>query len=278
MQAQRIILNDIQTIDNQFVCADERLFDSALYSRFKYGSGQAAAHYAAQMYEVLRDKLTQVSGQWLITASAYKYVPTASNAIADAIYALITNNLPAIKIEKIKIRRQRLFASDYGNLDEEQRKNLMRQTDLQIDEEQVKGRNLIVVDDICVTGSHERRIAEMLGKTQVAQVYFLYVGQCRPPVVPNVEHRLNHEWMKSVENLLYIIENEYFIINARVCKFLLSYPYLPDLQAFYAQLSLDWLLSFQANMCGDGYDQMPEYADNYQILSNVIQQKRCFTI
>lgn len=279
MQAQRIVLNQIQIIDNQFVCEANQPFDTALYSRFKYGSGRAAAQYAAQMLSVLRKQLqAEPQADWLITASAYKHVPTASNAIADALYSLIIKYLPEITIEKIKIQRQRLFPSDYGSLDEQQRQDLMRQTDLYIDLQKVKDKNLIVIDDVWVTGSHEQRIREMLGKTQVTKVYFVYVGQCRPTVVPNIEHRLNHEWVKTVENLLYIIENEEFIINARVCKFLLSYPHLSQLKKFYELLPLSWLLSLQENIGGDAYEQMPEYTENYQILSNVIQQKRCFTV
>ena len=272
MLVSRRSLFELYLRENQIVTQENTPFDAAFYSRFKYGSGLAAAHYAKLLCEILGD-VWQPSQHWIVTSSAYKCVPTASDAIAQAalkIMQQLVHFQEIASINSVKIHRNILFDSDYGNLPYEQRLQLMQQTPLEIEAAKVRGKHLLIIDDLRVTGAHEQKVHDLLQRTEAEQLLFVYVAEWKQCVEPTIEHRLNHEWVKSLNELHYIIENEDFMINARVCKFLLSYPHPPDLAAFYAKLSPDLLQRLHEAICGDGYHLMPNYKACYEILKQSI--------
>lgn len=264
----------LHTTDNQTLTQENCIFDAQLYSRFKYGSGKIAAQYARELTTLL-EPFFKPTQDWLVTSSAYRFVPTASASIVNFLLRYMrqyTDNKLVSSVNEIKIHRDILFASDYGNLKQTEREELMRQTPLFIDNQACRGKYLLVVDDLRVTGAHEKRLRELLYTTGAKAVYFVYVAEWKEQVEATIEHKLNHEWVKSVENLKYIIDNEEFKINARVCKFLLSYPSLPDLENFYRSLPASLLLEINNAIRGDGYDLMLAYREHYEVLLSAIKR------
>ncbi len=43
---------------------------------------------------------------------------------------------------------------------------------------------------------------------EAEQLLFVYVAEWKQSVEPTIEHWLNHEWVKSLKELKYIIDNE----------------------------------------------------------------------
>lgn len=256
-------------------------FDALRYSQFKYGLGNAAEMYAKEM----ADFISCTYPYWFsenilgITSSAYKAVPTASDSIANALLsALEEKNAEKqhnCSIRKFKIHRNRLFESDYGNLNHVERQKLMQQTDLEIENPNFwANRKIIVVDDIWITGSHENRIRQLFASTKVSEVLFIYVAEVQGSISPTIEHSLNHAWVERLERLKPFFENPNCQLNARICKFLLSYADLSELKQFFEALQ-DWQLEKVCQAIqGDGYDQMPVYDANLKVLLSVLRGQK----
>ena len=73
---------------------------------------------------------------------------------------LAENNLPVV--QETKVTRSITYKEDYGALDEAQRLTLIGNDTFQIDRDFLNNKVLIFLDDIRITGSHERMITKML--------------------------------------------------------------------------------------------------------------------
>ena len=250
-------------------------FDTQSYSRFKYGDGNIARLYAFGLAEVLaqtRPELIYGNEQVVITSSAFKYVPTASHAIAtafqDAIsYLRYTQGLPAS--DNIKIHRAHVEEGDYGTRSLGEREEIMRRNGIRIDGDYIKGKHLLIIDDVIITGSHERKVEQIIDSLGLLSVQFLYALQMdaeEAKADPTIEDRLNHSAVRTLENLAQIIETRNFLINARVCKFVLSQKEPAELSLFLQSANNEFLYSLYVSAIGDGYVYMEGYQANTKLI------------
>lgn len=85
-----------------------RPFDSAEYSRYKYGSASAADGYARMLCSAFLPRHRRLAhmGRLLVAASPYRYVPTAANEVAVRFAAMLTaqraeHGLPPARVVRI---------------------------------------------------------------------------------------------------------------------------------------------------------------------------------
>ena len=245
------------------------LFDAYAYSRFKYGSAYMARQYALQLYRLLRQhhaELWQIPTLWL-TSSAYKFVPTASDSLAHYLWEHWLKKTAASPIEKVKISRSLLFPADYGNLSQEERKQIMSKVDLHFDDalHTSQPKDLLIIDDIRITGAHEHRLLEFAERQGFERIYFAYIAHLSPKAEPTTEHWLNHTAIRDLEDLWDLWQLEGCLLNARICKFLLSYPDAKALEKFAKALPATLAAKIAEGMWQDGYADMEMYAENWKI-------------
>lgn len=254
---------------------DEEKFPALEYSQFKYGCGDIARRFG----EELADKFAQTDlfknyqgtgNDIIITASPYKYIAPAASAIKK----YFTNRLNSYLAKRgkqsaniVKMTRSVLFEGDYGKLTEEGRTSLLKQDKLSIDRDFVEGKLVLVLDDIKITGAHEEKIVKMFLEQDVkpAKIVYLYYAELQNAnqVGADYENYLNHFLVKSLDDLLPIVKGKNFILNARVCKYLLSTPNLTDLEHFLNYAGEDFVYDLVAAIIGDGYHEMPSYQENF---------------
>ncbi len=275
MKYHRLSLHLITSSEKGYFNQHGAAFDSQFYSRFKYGCHASAAFYADELSR-------RVSGEYMkwkddevfITGSAYKVAPTASGAIADLLYLYLR---PAFaNIRTVKINRESIFPNDYGSLSFAERSKLMEQNRLWVDADLLRGKKLIVVDDLRVTGAHERKILELLDGV-VAEILFVYVGQIiGGEHLPTAEAHINHAAIRSLQDLKQIVNRGRFHVNARICKYVLSYPHKDEVDEFLRSLPGDILESLYFCINGDGYNLMPEYEANFKLLNGLIEKEAAY--
>ncbi|WP_339815429.1 phosphoribosyltransferase family protein [uncultured Imperialibacter sp.] len=250
---------------------DGCLFDACRYSQFKYGCHVSARIYADQIAErLLRDYGHWQNEQVIVCASAYKVAPTAAEAIAQLVYESLQGYFPLL--QKAKVRRETVFANDYGSMPTADRFSLMDRNILTIDDRLFRHKKLILVDDLRVTGAHERKLTDTISGV-VDEVVFAYVGFLQGDFLPSVEFDINNTAITSVNDILRIIEKGLFHVNARVCKYVLSYQNLGELRSFLLNIPPAVLSRLDECICGDGYHVMPEYETNYLLLREVLEGK-----
>jgi hypothetical protein len=138
---------------------------------------------------------------------------------------LAENNLPVV--QETKVHRTITYKEDYGELNAEQRMSLIGNDSFHIDAEFLKGKTLIFLDDIKITGSHERMISKMIGQYNLHNdIYMLYFAElANLSIHPNIENYLNYHDVKSIFDLDVIISGGNFCVNTRVVKYILNYDH-----------------------------------------------------
>lgn len=254
-------------------------FDMQMYSRFKFGSKDAARHFGEELAKAIFVAIPMFlqQKQLVICSSPYTFIPTAAFALKDymirelnrLMYTSNPDNF--LPIQEAKIYRSTSYSDDYGSLDAKRRQELIGKDEFYIDKSFIEGKNVIFLDDIRITGGHEQVIIKMidklgLNKHNIRLAY--YAELCDISAHPSFENVLNHAYVKDLESLNAVIHAPDFLINTRVIKYLLNYW---DKMEFmhWARFQPIGLVSNIFHMAiGNGYHKMPEYWDNLAVLAN----------
>lgn len=255
-------------------------FNATEYSRFKFGDGGIAEQYGnALATAFIKDILenTTLQSQIVVISSPYAFIPTATLSMSHYfVYTLnrwlADNNLPIV--QTTKIHRTITYKEDYGELDAEQRQQLIGNDTFHIDKFFLNKKILIFLDDIKITGSHERMIQKMIREHELENdVYFLYFAELKNTNIhPNIENYLNYAFVKSIFDLNSIINTKRFIINTRIVKYILN----AKTDAFYRfiQSQDDSFLNNLFDMAlGNNYHTIDAYDENMTVLKQYLQIK-----
>lgn len=249
-------------------------FSAVDYSRFKYGDDAVAANFGTALATgFINDVLakTGVSKQLVVISSPYSFIPTATFAMKNYFVFglnrwLAQNGLPVV--EETKVHRTITYKEDYGALDAEQRMNLISNDGFHIDAAFLQDKVLVFLDDIKITGSHERMITKMLNAYNLHnEAYMLYFAElCNGDIHPNIENYLNYHEVKTIFDLDRIINSGHFCINTRIVKYILNYAH-KDFCIFIGYQNPRFINQLYDMALGNNYHTM----DNYSINLNYIK-------
>lgn len=248
------------------------------YSKFKFGCKQMARHYGYDLAVAFIDMLERfpIDKQIVVCSSPYCFIPTATFAMKDYFIQrlnvfLVAQGLPVV--QETKIHRTITYKEDYGGLTADERMKLIQNDDFHIDTEFIKDKHLLFLDDIRITGSHERVIERMYQNYGLTNSHhFLYYAVlANPDIHPNIENRLNYAFVKSLLDLDKIIKNEDFLLNTRTVKYMLNAPF-EDFVPFinYQRHSLAQTVYHSA--IGNSYHLIEDYATNFNYLKKLLNQ------
>jgi PRTase ComF-like len=252
-------------------------FSAAQYSRYKYGSVAAAEAFARALGEAFREcrpDLVRVP-RLLMTSSPYTYVPTAATALARGLQPVLNAararaGVPPARF--VQVDRIGTSAGDYGTLSAEARDRRMAANVLsfrRFPPDQVRGAHLLVVDDVQVTGAHQRCVMRASQDMPFLARSFLYIARFRPVgsrFDPTQEDALNHAAVKTLGDLAGIVADGDFSWNVRVCKFVLNQANRRALPGFLGEMPGWFVRDLHRNSCRDGYARMALYAPSHEIV------------
>jgi hypothetical protein len=179
--------------------------------------------------------------------------------------------------QEAKVHRNVTYKEDYGELNAEERIRLIGNDTFHIDRTFLTEKTILFLDDIKITGSHERMILKMVDEYELENdIYMLYFAELvNKQIHPNVENYLNYHFVKSIFELDSIIRSGRFVINTRIVKYILNY----DFDAFCIFLqdqSLDFAEHLYDMAIGNGYHEIAAYSRNLnfikQYLSSIKKQ------
>lgn len=265
MKITRYALHEIASADTSKLG-----FSASDYSRFKFGCKDIARNFgfalAGGFIRSIQNNLSSL-GQIVVISSPYQFIPTATFAMKDYFiqklnYALMLQQLPVV--EEARIYRNVTYREDYGGMSAEERMRLIGNDSFYVDAAFVKGKTVILMDDVYITGSHERMIQGMLEaqSVQASSVYYLYFGQLvNPNVAPQIENDLNYHSVHNLQDVNRIIHNGSFLFNTRVVKYILNADHQEFLTFIHQQDE-----KFVNTLChlsiGNSYHNIPQYQDN----------------
>ncbi len=250
-------------------------FSSARYSRYKYGSLTAAEAFAQALGAAfVRRHPDLVSAPGLLMASSpYAFVPTAATTLARRLQPVLNaervrGGLPTAPL--LQIDRASPSAGDYGTLSARARDRHMAANALSFGRfrpGQVRDAHLLVIDDVRVTGAHQRCLMRASDELPLAARTFLYIASFAATANgrfdPRQEDALNHAAVTTLDDLAEVVQAGDFAWNVRVCKFALDPANRGDLPRFLARMPGWFVRDLHRNSCGDGYARMSRYAPSH---------------
>ena len=262
-------------------------FSVAHYSRYKYGSVTAAETFARALGQAFCERYPdQALARRLIMASSpYAHVPTAATTLARRLQPVLN----AIRARRglapaplLRVDRISTSAGDYGTLSAQARDQHMAANALsfrRFPPRLVRGAHLLIVDDVRVTGAHQRCLMRASEDLPLTARAFLYIaafhGTAAGGFDPAQEDALNHAAVKTLGDLAVIVDAGDFAWNVRVCKFALSPANRRELPRFLRGMP-DWFVrGLHRNSRLDGYARMELYAPSHAVVRAELSRRPC---
>lgn len=253
--------------------ADRFGFNPADYSRFKFGDESVAKTFGTALADsFIREHLEvdPVAQQIVVLSSPYSFIPTATFAMKTYFSYrlnrwLAENEFPVI--QETKVHRTITYKEDYGELNAEQRLNLIGNDSFHIDKDFLKDKTLIFLDDIRITGSHERMIMKMVNEYGLDnEIYMLYFAElANGEIHPNIENYLNYHQVKNIFDLDRIVKDGSFRTNTRIVKYILNYDF-GGFRIFLENQTNDFINELYDMALGNGYHTIEAYSQNLNFI------------
>ena len=252
-------------------------FSPDAYSRFKFGDDAVAKEFGTALAEgFIRDQLHYIplDQQLVVISSPYAFIPTATFALKNH-FVFRLNRWLAEKgrpvVQEAKVHRTITYKEDYGELNAAERLNLIGNDSFHVDSAFLKGKTVVFLDDIRITGSHERMILKMVEEYSLKNnIYLLYFAELtNKNIHPNIENQLNYHYVKSIFDLETIIQSDNFFINTRIVKYILNYDF--DSFCIFLQNQTENFVNLLFNMAlGNSYHTIEAYARNLSYIDSYI--------
>jgi PRTase ComF-like len=253
-------------------------FSSARYSRYKYGSVVAAEIFARALGAAFCQAHPELAlaPRLLMASSPYAHVPAAASTLARRLQPALNatrakSGLAPVPL--LRVGRISTSAGDYGTLSAQDRDLHMAANTLSFRSfrsARVRDAHLLVVDDVRVTGAHQRCLMRASEHLPLAARTFLYIAAFANPLNgcfdPTQEDALNHAAVKTLDDLAAIVEGGDFAWNVRVCKFTLSPANHGALSRFLHRMPCWFVRDLHRNSCRDGYARMGSYAPSHALV------------
>lgn len=197
------------------------------YSRFKHGSGSAAAYFARKLAMQYAEHHQLSGGERLwVTGSGYAQVPPAAAALVGPFVAALSDLAPGVDVRPLRIHRSGRTPGDYAAMSPADRDIALRDDCMFVESDaDVRGELVVALDDIRVTGTHERAVNACLSAAGARWIDHLYlVDAAAFAASPQMESVLNLAAVRDVEEVLAIVMADDFVPNARVCRRVLTLP------------------------------------------------------
>jgi hypothetical protein len=253
-------------------------FSPARYSRYKYGSVAAAETFARALgaaFCAAHPELA-LAPRLLMASSPYAHVPAAATTLARGLRPVLNtaraeHGLAPVPL--LRVERASTSAGDYGTLSAQARDRHMADNVLSFRRFRpalVRDAHLLVVDDVRVTGAHQRCLMRASEDLPLAARVFLYIAAFADPrggcLDPAQEDALNHAAVKTLDDLAVIVESGDFAWNVRVCKFTLGPANHGELPRFLRRMPSWFVRDLDRNSSRDGYARMRPYAPSHALV------------
>ncbi len=258
------------------------------YSLFKHGDERWTRRYGYEVADRILEAEAELfddiqADEVLIASFPYKYVPTAAtlmteHAVTRLNHKLSSQQKPTVGcVQVFKYLWQASGEHYFAHMKEADRRRILDNVKLSVDERRLRGAHLIIVDDIRVTGATEDKFLELLyqvaGLRSLTVVYLAEVDPEISTVDPAIEGRLNQYQVKNISDVAAIVATGEFQWNIRVAKFVLETDDLEEFRAFVDGLSNELLLTFYKMTTLNDYHLEPNYARQFQVIHTAVEDR-----
>lgn len=259
------------------------------YSLFKHGDERWTRRYGHEVADWILEAESELfdnisSDEVLIASFPDKYVPTAAtlmteHAIMRLNHKLSSQRKPTVGcVQVFKYLWQASGEHYFAHMKEADRRRILDNVKLSVDERRLRDAHLIIVDDIRVTGATEDKFLELLYRVdELRSLTVVYLAEVDPAIAtvdPAIEGRLNQHKVKNISDVAAIVATGEFQWNIRVAKFVLEADDLQEFSAFVDGLSNELLLTFYKMTTLNDYHLEPNYARQFQVIHTAVEDRK----
>lgn len=272
-------LTELTVVDGQVIDSDGRPFDRVSYSHFKYGWTPPARTYGAALASLIADQLWEVAGTRAIriVSAPYKFLPTASHAIAQQLLRHLSHEAIQRDLEPptlVPFHKARPGSSQYAKSSEAERLRTLATLGLRIDKALVPDSVVLVVDDIRITGSAEASTAKYLEPMDPHCVWYLHAARLSETAQanPGLEDELNQTVAHDYDVILEQVRKGEFQLNTRVLRHMLEWP-ANVFNCFLRRASSALLMQMYDAAVGTGKEYCQRHTASIQLLFYTLVQR-----
>lgn len=255
-------------------------FNAKEYSKFKYGSTWHSFAFGVELGKALWVwvKENVANGETVhLSGAPYNNIPVASTALCNYACMYLQTKCSSVDFKTFKIDREHSYDVDYGNMSAEEREALISQEEFYVDINHLKGEHVILIDDILISGAHERNMQRMVAgwskHYNVAYAYYAVLNDSA--CCPTIEASLNYAEIakdgSTFESFIFeaSVTGQSIALNTRAVKFMLAMEqgmFNACVQAADDSLLNELLMYAYANK----YNINPKYAANCKLLKELL--------
>lgn len=240
------------------------------YSRLKFGDNEVAQQFgydlAESFFEACADSL--IANKCVVIPSPYNYVQNAATNMTkyfiDRLNELLVD-ANGEHVEYITIQRKVSYINDYGFLSKEKRRSLIDNDQFYVPRKFLKGKMLIFVDDVRITGTHEDKLKELLVREKLDNdCFFIYYADYEGEEA-DVEAKLNFAAIEDFDAYM-----EFAVLNdtsllVRPIKYILAQD-VEDIEFLVEKWPREKVLELYFACINEGYYKIPAYQEAFGIL------------
>jgi hypothetical protein len=259
---------------HRFVDLETAPFDIKEYSHLKFGCVHAAEKMGRELAIGFFNEHSAalIANRCLVIPSPYNYVANAATLMTKYFVAKLNEllvNAQGAHVDYSIIHRKVSYVNDYGFLQKEQRRALIDNDDFFFNDAFVKDKLLIFVDDVCITGTHEDKLIEILERHNLPNdAFFLYFAKYSGAKA-EIEAEINFAGMCGLVDLVRIINIPQNQVIVRTIKYVLALSE-NDLETFLDNCSTAKIRELLAGAYGEGYYTIPKYQRNFARINEEI--------
>jgi hypothetical protein len=215
-----------------FSSLSDARFDIGAYSRLKHGSAVSARLLGHEFALTYAEFLTGDQPVLVIPAPGTN-VAVAATLLAEHFVERLNIRLTSNgqrHVEMAHVHRYMSYSMNtYADISAEERQKLLAGDSLHFPETLMSGRRLVFVDDVCITGTHEKKleselVARGMTNERIYACYAKYSGDD-----PAIEGRLNKVSIKGPLDVVWLAQEPGFEVTVRCLRLLLEAD-IDDLQ------------------------------------------------
>ena len=257
----------IQYYQSKFTSLHDLSFDPIQYSKLKFGCNDSAKEFgqslARDFFNHHIDKL--LIDDLVVISSPYNNIKNAATILSEHFIKQLNSLLVHYNgkhVDTSVIHRKMTYTNDYGFLDKEKRKSLIKNDTFYLNNNFLKDKTIIFIDDINITGSHEERLIEILQENNLKNdCFFVYIAKYFGDS-PEIESNLNFYGVNNLETFVELVNNNSNHVIIRTVKYILNLSKY-DLRRILNNVSHDKLYEIYHVCLAEGYYTIDKYQPNF---------------
>jgi hypothetical protein len=268
--------NNIRFAANKFSSMADMPFDPKTYSELKFGCDTAAGVFGTELAVKFFEAHAEIllTNDCVVIPSPYNFVPNAATIMSQHFVNHLNKLLVEANGQHVEwsiIHRKVSYVNDYGFLDASKRKKLIDGDSFYLNQGFLKGKTLLFIDDVRITGTHENKLVEVMKKNRLKNncVFLYYAEFMFDGTGADIEAQINFAGLSSVEDFVDIARRPGHHMIVRPLKYLLSQSE-SDLTYVMQTLGRARTRDIYHACLGEGYYRIPAYQANFKLLADRI--------